>query len=397
QEYQKIYKERFRSLQTRHLDFQIGNSSAFFVESPKVTELVYAILKNDKKIALLCKDLPTLALQQYSKKCLIDEIVLTNDIEGVYSSRKEIGEALSILESQSKEKGKGNRFLGLVNKYYRLSKNEEVPLKNCQDIRNIYDEIVLKEVVSENRKNKPDGKIFRKEISEIAAATGKVIHKGLYPEEVIISAMEKALAFLHDPSLNPLYASCIFHYLLEYIHPFYDGNGRLGRFIFSYNTSRELEPLLAYRISETISENIREYYNAFSTCNHQNSLGDLTPFLIMMLGMVKRSSDDLADSLSERLSIYEKIKKELYALEECRNDEKNRNLYVILSQIALFGEGGITMENLMKLEGVSYNTMLSRLRIARNRDPLYEKRNGKQKTYSANLVVLNKLLEKSRK
>ena len=29
QEYQKIYKERFRSLQTRHLDFQIGNSSAF--------------------------------------------------------------------------------------------------------------------------------------------------------------------------------------------------------------------------------------------------------------------------------------------------------------------------------------------------------------------------------
>jgi prophage maintenance system killer protein len=40
--------------------------------------------------------------------------------------------------------------------------------------------------------------------------------------------MEKALKFLADGSVPPLFRICVFHYLLEYIHPFYDGNKRIG-------------------------------------------------------------------------------------------------------------------------------------------------------------------------
>ncbi len=396
QDYQKIYEERFNSVQAKHIDFCIGNNKAFFIENSDVINLVFEILKNDKKISLLRKDLPDIALQQYSKKCLIDEIVLTNKIEGVRSSRKEINDALTILEAQSKEKGKNNRFIGLVNKYSKLSQNDIVPLANCQDIRNIYDEIVLEEVVSENKKHEPDGKIFRKDISEITTSTGKVIHKGLYPEDAIITAMDSALAFLHDNSFFNLYSSCLFHYLFEYIHPFYDGNGRLGRFIFSYCISKELEPLLSYRISETISENSKEYYDAFIICNHRNNLADLTPFLIMMLNMIKKSSEELISNLSERLSIYNQVKEKLYSFEECKNDERIWQLYGLLTQIALFGESGITTKNLIELEGVSYNTLSSRLSIIKKRDLLYEQRIGKQKAYSINLKTIEKLLENGR-
>ena len=327
-------------------------------------------MKNDKKILSLCNELPDIALQQYSKKCLIDEIVLTNNIEGVHSSRKEINDALDILETQSKEKGQKNRFIGLVNKYLKLDQNINVPLESCKDTRNIYDEIVLEEVLSENKKNKPDGKIFRKDISEITTATEKVTHKGAYPEETIISSMNSALAFLHDDSIHDMYASCLFHYLFEYIHPFYDGNGRLGRFIFSYCISKELDSLLSYRISETISENMSEYYDAFSVCNHRNNRGDLTPFLIMMLSMVKKSSEDLINSLSEKLNIYKRIQSKLYSFEECQNDEKIWQLYGLLTQIALFGENGITTRNLIEIEGVSYNTLVARLNLIRKRNLL---------------------------
>lgn len=397
QDYEKIYEDRFNSIQTKHIDFYIGENIAFYLENKDVTDLVFEILKNDKKIALLCKDLPEIALQQYSKKCLIDEIVLTNNIEGVHSSRKEINDALSIIEAQSKEKGKSNRFLGLVNKYLKLVQNDTVSLENCQDIRNIYNEIVLEEVVLENKKHEPDGKIFRKDVSEITTITGRVIHKGLYPEEKIISAMNAALAFLHDDSVNGLYSSCLFHYLFEYIHPFYDGNGRLGRFIFSYCISKELESLLSYRISETINENISEYYKTFSVCNHKNNRGDLTPFLIMMLSMIKKSSEELVNSLSEKLSVYKKIQDTLFSFEECKNDVKIWQLYGLLTQIALFGENGITTKNLIEIERVSYNTLINRLNVIKKRNLLYEQRIGKQKAYSINLNTIKKLLNSDSK
>ena len=49
----------------------------------------------------LSAQLPDIAKEQYSRKCLIDEIVLTNKIEGVHSSRKEIGEVLDMLGERS--------------------------------------------------------------------------------------------------------------------------------------------------------------------------------------------------------------------------------------------------------------------------------------------------------
>ena len=165
--YRETYMQRFSSDNAVHLDFDVAGYQAFFVQCEDVINLTYQILKLDKDIFRLRKMLPQVALEQYSKRCLIDEIVITNNIEGVYSSRKEIGAALNILEEQSEKKGRKNAFLGLVNKYMKLLSHEEVRLQTCQDIRDIYDEIVLEEVVSENKHNAPDGQIFRKGIAKL--------------------------------------------------------------------------------------------------------------------------------------------------------------------------------------------------------------------------------------
>ena len=96
--YAEEYLNRFNSEEAVKLNFYIGEHQAFFMETAEIMKIAYNIAKLDKEIGDLCRDLPGVAIDQYSRKCLIDEIVITNKIEGVHSSRKEIGEALDILE-----------------------------------------------------------------------------------------------------------------------------------------------------------------------------------------------------------------------------------------------------------------------------------------------------------
>ena len=143
--YRTTYMQRYSSENSVHLDFDVAGYQAFFVQCEEVINLTIQILKLDKEIYKLRTRLPKVALEQYSKRCLIDEIVITNNIEGVYSSRKEIGAALSILEEQSSKKGKKNVFLGLVNKYYKLLSHEIVPLQTCQNENKSHESTVAEE------------------------------------------------------------------------------------------------------------------------------------------------------------------------------------------------------------------------------------------------------------
>lgn len=390
-EYKKTYMQRLSSENAIHLDFDVAGYQTFFLQCEDVIKLSLDIYKLDKEIFALQTILPKVALKQYSRRCLIDEIVITNDIEGVYSSRKEIGAALNVLEEQSTRKGKKSVFLGLVNKYHKLLSKEKVSLKTCQDIRNIYDEIVLDEVVSEDKHNAPDGQIFRKDMTEVYSPTGKSIHKGKYPESEIITYMDKALKFLNDDEIQPLYKICLFHYMIEFIHPFYDGNGRLGRFILSYCIAENLEQILAYRISETIKENIKKYYDAFKVCNDSRNLGDLTPFLIMMLGMIKTSMEELRDSLREKLFRWKRYFSVIPKLDQHQNLDVAR-LYDVLIQASLFSEQGISTQELLSFFDTNYATIGKRLAVVSNQGLLIWEKHENKKFYSIDLKKLDDMI-----
>ena len=386
--YEQTYHQRFHGDGAIHLDFEVSGYPAFFLQTDDVVFLLNQILKLDKEIALLCNHLPGKALAQYARKCLIDEIVITNNIEGVYSSRKEIGEALALFEKQSQHKGKAVKFLGIVNKYAKLTENEYVSLDTCQDIRNLYDALVLQEVMAESKNNLPDGQIFRKEMSEVYAPSGKSIHKGLYPETKIITAMEKALKVLHDDSVLPLFRICIFHYLLEYIHPFYDGNGRLGRFILSYCMAGQLEHLSALRISSTIKENISKYYKAFSTCNDRKNRADMTPFLITMLELICATEEELLSSLESRRERWEQYENQIPLVFKPKN-EKEADLYSVLIQAALFSEQGVPTKGLLSILQTTHTTLKVKLDRLKKQGFLIETKRGNEKYYQMNLSQLD--------
>ena len=390
--YQAAFSKRFHADTSIKPDFRIGENQAFFTQSDTLVRTMYSILRLDRDIMSLCYHLPGIALRQYSRKCLIDEIVLTNEIEGIHSSRKEIGEALSVLESQSERKNKRIRFIGMVNKYLRLSQSERISLQTCEDVRKLYDELILDEVLAENKNHMPDGKIFRKDQTELTSPAGKVIHSGVMPESRIIHMMSEALRFLNDDSMEPLYRICAFHYMMEYIHPFYDGNGRLGRFIVSDRIAGILNPLLACRLSQTIQENIRQYYDAFRVCNDFRNMGEITPFMTMMLSMIEKAGTDLKRSLEEKIITWKRYEELLKHDEFPGMSEQMFPVYNMLIQAALFSETGISTGELQDNLGVSYGTVRKRLANVRNHSLLVREMRGRENFYRIDIQQMDKLL-----
>ena len=95
--------------------------------------------------------------------------------------------------------------------------------------------------------------------------------------------MSELFDWINKADHHPLIISSVFHYEFEFIHPFIDGNGRLGRFwqtliLYNWNSLFEYLP-----IESLIYENQEKYYEVIE---ESNSLGESTPFIEFMLKII---------------------------------------------------------------------------------------------------------------
>lgn len=381
-EAKRVYEERFNSKDAVHLDFEIGESQAFYVMDSAVYELIIKAMELDRRIEQAINGLPPMAIEQYMDKCLIDEIVLTNGIEGVRSTRREIDDALQLLAKRSKS----GRFFGIVGKYRVLRTREQIPVETCADVRALYDELVLDEVLASNPEHAPDGRFFRKGPVSVFDAAQRPIHHGVEPEAKIIELMDKALTVLGNDSLPALVRVSVFHFMFAYIHPFYDGNGRTNRFISSYALSRSFSPIVGYRLSYSVKERIEKYYKGFSMCEHPLNRGDLTPFVILFSELIVDAMESMLNSLQEKQrNLADAVDAVNRAIATEEGDAGLRSVALILAQAALFSENGVTTEELCVAAGMSEPTMAKHRKRVKELGLLREVHKGRQRFYSLDL------------
>ena len=335
-EYERVYQSYINSPSTILTEIKAKQGFPMFcVLTPQILEIIYKIKKKENILNDIEVVLPKIALSQFSRTLLVDEIKLTNEIEGVHSTKREIQD---IIEA-SKQNDKNKRLFNLVKKYEKLESQENISLDSCEDIRKLYDEIVLPEILESDEKDKPDGKIFREKVVYITDEKKEVIHTGLYPEDVIIDTLNKTLKIINNKAINPLIVVAMVHYLFGYIHPFYDGNGRINRFISSYLLSKEIDTLVGYGLSFTIKTHKQKYDKLFKNTNKQHNRGDLTEFVTGFLEIVLSAMESIISSLEkkeERLVYYKGI------LDSFSSGAKNSFLYILL-QASLFSDGvGLT-------------------------------------------------------
>ena len=382
-----LYAERFNAPEAVHLDVQVSGNPAFFLMTQDVYEAALRVSESDKELLRCMRDLPAKAIEQFAVKNLVNEIVITNEIEGVNSTRREVHEVLDSLAKNDRRK----RFHGLVNKYYMLTGNDGTPFRTPADIRAAYDELVLEEIMADDKKRAPDGDLFRKDSVGVYSPTQKLIHEGLMPEAAISDVLAKSLDFLNDGACIPLARIAAFHFMFGYIHPFYDGNGRTNRYISSYYLANHYEPIMGYGLSYTIKKRLDEYYKGFTSCEGKLGMGDLTPFVIMFSDIVAEAAERIVSLLSEGRDNLFKYESAAARISDVADSKNLSGITSILIQATLFSDYGVTMSGLAETMQTSKQTPYRHLKVLEGMGLVEKKKIGKEVFHTVNLERLLEL------
>jgi Fic family protein len=207
-----------------------------------------------------------LKLRKISK---IKTLIGTLKIEGIEADEEKVTALLEgkrVLATQREIA----EIKGAIALYENIDKFDYKSEKDLLKAHKILMQDVLKEAGKYRTKNVGVGN--EKEITHIAP-----------PASNVPKLMNDLFEWLNTTELHPLIVSSVFHYEFEFIHPFVDGNGRIGRFwqiLMLYNWKNVFEYL---PIESLIYENQDEYY---ATIEKSTEIGSSTPFIEFMLKII---------------------------------------------------------------------------------------------------------------
>jgi len=132
--------------------------------------------------------------------------------------------------------------------------------------------------------------------------------------DLVPELISNLFEYLNDYEENILIKSCVFHYEFEFIHPFSDGNGRMGR-LFQTCLLSSKEVIFAYLpIESIIKERQQEYYDAIAKCN---KVGNSNIFIEFMLDAILETiTRTLNSSKEEMLGLSIQVKKLISIMKE---------------------------------------------------------------------------------
>lgn len=147
---------------------------------------------------------------------------------------------------------------------------------------------------------------FRSRPVGVVDQQGNILHFGTLPDYVP-GLVADLLEWTKNTDVHMLIRSCVFHYELELIHPFADGNGRVGRLWHTLLLSKWNPAFAWLPVESMIHANQQEYYNAI---NASNNASESTIFIEFMLSIIKASltdaiktSDEMSDGKMDKATM----------------------------------------------------------------------------------------------
>lgn len=370
----KELTKRLESPATVTYPYYVGNFALFAVLHREIYELSEAVWATENLIQNAWNTLPSAAQNYYFSTLLVEEIQSTNEIENIQSTRREVADALNAAV-QNSDAEPPKRFQEMASTFRLLFESDdsgsiEFP-QTLEDVRALYDQLLGAEIVDDDR---VDGDLFR--LKDVFVSDGsKSIHRGVRGEDEIKSRLGIMLDSRGDQKQPALVNAFASHFMLEHTHPFYDGNGRFGRFLLALSLQMILSAPTALSLSAEVMRQKRKYYKAFLQVEDPMNKGEITFFVLDMLVMLLAAQMGLLDSLRNRLQNLDDLSKRMAAIRKKPKGLTDYQLGILfmLGQVLLFGpRSGETLEEISKFLNRSKNTVRPELKDLTERGLLRE-------------------------
>lgn len=271
----------------KKLKYKYSDDFNEFIEILKSSYYEYLPLKDFKgeKLAYLnsstgvnlsaVKLLYTPQNSAYGAKAIEDEIVATSAIESIDFSRDSVRKILKGYAPKDEEE---NRILGLKNGFEFISKKDNKITE--ENIYKLYMMSIGNFLDDENKLK--EGSFYRHD--SVYVMSDKIEHSGISSAK-LPEYMGDFVSFANsDDKINELVKATMLHFYIAYIHPYFDGNGRMARLIHMwYLIQKGYETTLFIPFSNYIEKSRKKYYNAYTLVEENSKLSgvlDITPFLL---------------------------------------------------------------------------------------------------------------------
>lgn len=290
--------------------------------------------------------LSELEKQQYLKNALMEEAVFSSMIEGATTTRVKAKEML-----RKNKKPKTHSEQMILNNYKTIQYISEHKEDDIS-IEKLYE---LHQLVTENTLDKENVGVFRKtnDVNVVNEISGEIVH--VPPKHENLDGLMIAFVefFNNNPKedfIHPIVKASILHFLIGYIHPFVDGNGRTARAIFYWYLLKNGYWLTEYlSISRVIMQTKVQYEKAYLYTEIDDM--DVTYFIHYQVKVLIKAFEDLKEYVAKKKKeeikllkflqlegINERQAEILYKLEKKENKsftvKEIENTYAVTNQTA---------------------------------------------------------------
>lgn len=336
----------------------------FFFETTDIQPFILEFAKETGEINGIIQGLPDQLKQETLLQLMMSEAVKTSEIEGEYISREDVLSSLrnNLGLNEMPVHVKDRRATCIAQLMTEVRKSFQEPLTTT--MLKTWHSLLM----SGTRNINPG--VWRTGIAPMQVISGavgrEVVHYEAPPSEQVPSEMEafvewynSAVFTLKGEIAEGVLKSAIAHLYFESIHPFEDGNGRIGRAVAEKALSQSLKRPVMLSLSKAIEKNKKDYYKALKEAQRTLNITRWINYFAIVILEAQRDAKIMVQFTLKKARFFDRYREEF-------NERQTKAVLKIMEQGADGFEGGMTAKKYMGI------TQASKATATRDLQQLYD-------------------------